>query len=430
MPEPGSRLEVRRRTILTALSLFLTTASFTLARTGRDALYFRADGIFDLPFAYMGMAVLSLPMAAVTLGLMERLGVRRARLVLPLLFGSILLGFAPAAHPGGGPTMTAFFLLVPLAYGVLFSLVWLLGADLLADADGASRATAYGRLGAASLGGNLAGAATSRLLAAYAEANALIALAGLLLFLAVAVLRSAHDRCPPRRLAPVATPVQPETLAELSAQPYFRRLLAAGIFAAFTGILVEFQFYLAAASAGHTPSESIAFFANLYLAVSVLALVVQLGFLARLQRRIGLGRTLVVLPATLALLTPAAIISASLVLRSVLRLAEGGLKSSIHRVSWEQAYLGLPPRQRGAARLLVDGAASRMAEGAVAVVLYVALRGAADGTQVTPRDVWWVTYLLVAAAVGWVLVTRPLMRWQAAGVWPREDSPDLRMPDS
>jgi len=111
--------------------------------------------------------------------------------------------------------------------------------------------------------------------------------------------------------------VQPETLAELSRQPYFRRLLAAGIFAAFTGILVEFQFYLAAASAGHTASESIAFFADLYLAVSALALVVQLGLLARLQRRIGLGRSLLVLPATLALLTPAAILSASLVLRSV-----------------------------------------------------------------------------------------------------------------
>lgn len=34
-----------------AAALFLTTASFTLARTARDALYFQAGGIYDLPLA-------------------------------------------------------------------------------------------------------------------------------------------------------------------------------------------------------------------------------------------------------------------------------------------------------------------------------------------------------------------------------------------
>jgi hypothetical protein len=52
--------------------------------------------------------------------------------------------------------------------------------------------------------------------------------------------------------------------------------------------------------------------------------VVQLTVTAWLQQRAGLGRTLLILPATLALLSPAAILSASMMLRTTMRLAEGG----------------------------------------------------------------------------------------------------------
>ncbi len=54
-------------------------AAVNLVKTGRDALYFQKDGIFDLPKAYLGIAVLSLPMALATLGLMRGIGPRRAR---------------------------------------------------------------------------------------------------------------------------------------------------------------------------------------------------------------------------------------------------------------------------------------------------------------------------------------------------------------
>lgn len=44
------RSDLSRRTVLVAAALFLTTASFTLARTARDAIYFQGGGIFDLPY--------------------------------------------------------------------------------------------------------------------------------------------------------------------------------------------------------------------------------------------------------------------------------------------------------------------------------------------------------------------------------------------
>lgn len=418
-----------------AAALFLTTASFTLARTARDALYFQAGGIYDLPLAYMAMAVLALPMAAGTLGLMKRLGARRTRMVVPLLLAGLLLVFAAVARPGGGPLMTGFFLFVPLAYGVLFSLLWLLAADVLDGSDPGPRARAYGRIGAASLLGNLTGAATARALAAVLDPNPLLGLAAISLAAGVLVIALIQRRRTPRRsIGLPGLPARVSTVGSLIRDRYFRLLLIVGVCAALAGVLVEFQFYLSAAGSGNTARENVALFANLYLALGVVALTVQLTMMTWLHRRVGLNRVLLVLPAALAVLTPATIVNASLMLFSTLRLAEGGLKSSIHRVSWEQAYLPLPPSHRGTAKLLIDGSATRLAEGSAALLLFVWLRNVANVDTLGDQDLSWVTYGLLAAAVVWVVATRALVRHQprsvSGGMPPAGAWLDVRLPDT
>ena len=58
--------------------------------------------------------------------------------------------------------------------------------------------------------------------------------------------------------------------------------------------------------------------------------------------------------------------SASGLGRTALRVAEGGLKSSIHRSNWEQAYLPVARRLRPVAKIMVDGVGMRVAEGLAA----------------------------------------------------------------
>ncbi|MEO8682156.1 MAG: hypothetical protein ABI665_24120, partial [Vicinamibacterales bacterium] len=74
-------LAASTRTSHVSAVMLLMTAAFMLARTGRDALYFQEGGIQSLPVAYMGMALLALPLAALLLSLVRSLGPRRARLV-------------------------------------------------------------------------------------------------------------------------------------------------------------------------------------------------------------------------------------------------------------------------------------------------------------------------------------------------------------
>ena len=381
-------------------------------------MYFYGDGIADLPLAYMGISVLSLPVALATLSLMKRLGSRRARLALPLAMATVLVVFAIVGRPGGGVLMTSFFMLVPLAYSVLFSLAWLLGADLLdhRTAGDGDRAKFYNRAGAASLAGGVAGALVARLLATHVEPNVLLAVAAGSLVLSVLVMAVAQRRCQRRySVGPARPPVVAEPLRSLSREPYFRLLLAVGTLGALAGVLVEFQFYVAASSSSNTTRDSTLFFANLYLLLSVLALFVQLVVTPRLQGQIGVGGALLVLPGALVLLSPVAIMNASLALRSALRLTEGGLKSSVHRASWEQAFLPLSARKRAAAKLLIDGAAARIAEGMAALMLYAWLTLIVGPRDLTNQNSAWITYALLAASMTWVLLVVRMVRIRPPG---------------
>ncbi|MBI4521488.1 MAG: hypothetical protein HY701_11680 [Gemmatimonadetes bacterium] len=311
--------------------------------------------------------------------------------------------------------MTSFFMLVPLAYSVLFSLAWLLGADLLDHRTDGDRVTFYSRTAAASLVGGVTGALVARFLASQVEPNVLLAAAAGSLILAVLVMALAQRRCQRRYSGGQARPpVVAQPLKSLSREPYFRVLLAVGALAALVGVLVEFQFYVAASGSSSTTRESTLFFANLYLLLSVLALFVQLLVTPRLQRWVGVGGALLVLPGALALLAPVAIMNASPALRSALRLTEGGLKSSVHRASWEQAFLPLSGHRRAAAKLLIDGAAARIAEGTAALVLYAWLTLMVGPRDLTSQDSAWITYALLASSLTWVLLTVRMARMRSS----------------
>ena len=46
-----------------SITVGLLTVAFSLAKTGRDALFFHDQGLLQLPMAYMGIGMSSLPAA-------------------------------------------------------------------------------------------------------------------------------------------------------------------------------------------------------------------------------------------------------------------------------------------------------------------------------------------------------------------------------
>ena len=415
-PEVEAEVEVAprvvSRTISVAVALFLTTAAFILAKTARDALYFMNDGLYDLPMAYLMIALFSVPMSIVTFGLMKRLGTRMARVAIALATVLFLLGVARTVRPGGGLRMTAMFTLVPLLFGSLFSSTWLLAADLLEHATVAQRARAYGWIGAASIVGGAAGALAANMLAMRVQPRIFDDVAAGFLFAATIVVVCTHHYCPRGSLFRAGAMIMPKVADArlLLTARYARLLLAIAMLTSLAGLLIEFQFYVAASAAGKSMQANAHFFATFYLVLNVVALAVQLFVIPRFQQRFGVIGCLLVLPFMLLGGVTALLAIGSGFTQSFLRVAEGSLKSSIHRVSWEQAYLPLERAQRAIAKVLVDGLGARLAEGTGAAIILFWLHAIVGRHGIAGHNTSWVGWLLFSVVALWIALTSRLGR--------------------
>ncbi len=412
-------------------SLFLLTFGFILTKSGRDALYFQEGGIRDLPWAYVGVALVSMPTALMTLQVMTRFGTRRVRVSAPVLVAAYLGVVSIFASPGGGPLMTAFFTTVPVVFGIIFSVAWLLAAELSSGAPAAVVTKIYSRTGAMSILGGIAGGSAARGLSGTVGPHALLQIGAVSLVLAGVLMHSAHRRYPAPDARQTARLPRMNPLAamrEAIGGPYSRRLLMAGAAGAFVGVMVELQLFLAAASSAGGAEEKMAFFGGIYAMLNVGALVVQLFVLPGLQRSAGVRGTLRILP--MVMLGGAVVLSsaASVFARSLLRVTEGGLKASVHRVSWEQAFVPVDPTSRAHTKVIVDGVGARLAEGAAAIALLLWFYWVVGNDEISAHSPILLNALLITAAAAWVWAVRSV----GANLdgFAKGDSQVVRVPDS
>ncbi|HKK72964.1 MAG TPA: hypothetical protein VKA86_17320 [Candidatus Krumholzibacteria bacterium] len=424
------------RTRRVSLTLALMTAAFIVVKTGRDALYVRDDGLVQMPWAYVGIALLSGPVAMTVLALMRRLGPRVVRICLPLGTAAVLLAYAPFATPGGGLLPSLFFAFVPLVWGVMFSASWLLGADLLDTCPRRVLAHSYARIGASSIAGGVLGGLYARLVSNVCQPADLVAHGAVLLLVSVAVTVHTQSRFP-SVLSEVSREADtggktPSTSPSLFRHRYARLLLVLAMLGGLVGVLVEYQFYLAAGSSGSVDSARIEFFSTFYTAVGVIGLLLQLWVTPRLQSGVGIEGSLLVLPSGLLLGASAVVFGGgTLLARTGLRLTEGGLKSSIHRSNWEQAYLALPRKLRSHTKVVVDGMGARFGEALAASALLVGIHLSGDGATSLREAADWVTWSLLASATAWVVMTVWLRRVRGAAPAPAaRDGSAVPVPDS
>ena len=62
--DPVSLGSLARRTPVVAATMPVATATFIIAKTGRNPMYFVEGGTFDLPRAFIGIALPSFPASA------------------------------------------------------------------------------------------------------------------------------------------------------------------------------------------------------------------------------------------------------------------------------------------------------------------------------------------------------------------------------
>jgi ATP/ADP translocase len=398
------------QTLLPALALGLTALAFIIAKTGRDALFFQGSGgLFQLPLVYINIAGAALPLAIVFVKVMKLWGARPARLAILSLAAAVLAVAAPFLQPGDNNLMLAIFMFIPAVFGPLFASLWLLASDIFEQSEKHTAARAFSKIGAATLAGGMTGGLISKGLAPHLEPKWLILLAACILFGVVALVRYVHHRFPTNLTPKKASEQKKLGFFEPLKNNYALTLLFISMAGALAGLLIDFQFYAAAAGARMGAKGNANFFANFYILLNFSSLLLQLFATPRIQDKIGLRGGLMVLPVALIGGATFATAAATALSRSALRVTEGGLRSSVHRSIWEQAFIPVDSADRSSVKIVIDGVAARIAEalGAMAILLWLK-QAVPDGVLNMPLDTRWISLVILGTVAAWLLITQKL----------------------
>jgi ATP/ADP translocase len=427
--------EARSRALLPAFSLGLTTLAFIVAKTGRDALFFQGSGgLLQLPLVYINIGAASLPLALIFVKAMKIWGARPARIGVFLLTAAVMAAAAPFLEPGDDPLLLAIFMFIPAIFGLLFASLWLLASDIFEKIERREAARAFSRIGAGTLAGGMIGGLIAKGLAPYVDPKWLILLGAVIILGVVSLISHIHKRFPTNIVTKADGDKKAGWLTPLTNQ-YSLTLLFIAMTGALAGLLIDFQFYAAAASANMGSKGNANFFANFYILLNFMSLLLQLFATPKIQDKVGLRGGLMVLPLALIGAASFASAAATALSRSVLRVTEGGLRSSVHRSIWEQAFIPLDSAERSAVKLAVDGIGARIAEiaGAVAILLWLK-QAASQGGLPMPLDTSWLIWFTLATVTIWLIITQKLriqVKKEAgeAKVSPARDVECERFPD-
>ncbi len=399
----------RDKTIYPALILGLTTAALIIAKTGRDALFFQGKGIFQLPVATMTIAAASLPLAILFVKVMKTWGARPARIAIMLFAAGVLTLTAPFLQAGDSTLLFNVFIFIPAVFGIMFASLWLLASDIFDKTAKPDAARAFSKIGASSLAGGMAGGFIAKGLVPLVEPKWLIFTGALMILAVVGLVVQAHRRFP-TNIAPKRDRDNKKSgyFAPLS-KPYTVTLLFIAMTGALAGLLIDVQFYISATGASMGSKGNANFFANFYIMLNFSSLLLQLFATPKIQDKIGVGGGLMVLP--FALIGGAGFASAAATAFSlaVLRVTEGGLRSSVHRSIWEQAFIPVDSSERSLVKIAVDGVGARIAEGIGAFALYIWVQRVAPGGVVSaPLNTVWMAWLTLATVIVWLYITQRL----------------------
>src|SRR5712692_1673223 len=401
----------RHRTLLLEITLGLTTLAFIVAKTGRDALFFQGSGgLLRLPLVYVNIAGASLPLALIFVKAMKLWGARPARIGISALTAVVMAAAAPFLRPGDNTLLLIMFMFIPAIFGLVFASLWLLASDVFENTEKSEAARAFSKIGAATLAGGMVGGLISKGLAPYLDAKWLIFVGAVFIFGVTTLVAHIHGRFPsnilPKKVD--AEKKKPGFLTPLS-NKYALILLAISATGALAGLLIDFQFYAAAASANMGSKGNASFFANFYILLNFSSLLLQLFATPKIQDKVGLRGGLMVLP--IALIGGATFVTAAATAlsRSVLRVTEGGLRSSVHRSIWEQAFIPVDSSDRSSVKIAVDSIGARIAEaiGAVAILLWLK-QASPEGVIPMPLNTNWIGWVTLVTVAVWLLITQKM----------------------
>ncbi len=375
--------------------LFAILVAHALLETARDALFLARLGPDRLAWAYLAIAGAAL--LAVT-AVRRWAGVLDPRRILIAFLGVAVVGTGvlAAAIPAARWVVFVLYVWTGLIATLVVPAFWTLLDRSLRVAE-AKRV--FAAIGAGGVLGAMVGSTIAAGLGSVLPARHLVT-AGAIAFGAAALAALALAPHPAIDEAPPAEP--PAAVASTRRTRRFVRLLIVlTMISTVTLTLGDLAFKRVLAE--RLPPEELAtVFGQIYAVLNVVGLAIQLAVAPRLFARLGVAGALVILPLIVVggALGFAATGATAAIL--VLKLGDGGLRHSVHRVGSEILYLPVPDPVRDGSKPIADALGHRGGQALAALVVFgTAAQGGARALATVTAVIgtaWLVALLIVRRA--------------------------------
>ncbi|MBT3345931.1 MAG: hypothetical protein HN712_15200 [Gemmatimonadetes bacterium] len=374
----------------------LVMASLYVLKPARNALFLDEQGIGELPYVLMLVALVGGGAALVFSQLARRWRLDRLILSTFVFLGFCLIGFRLLLPYGMGWSYYLFYVFVNL-YGLMAtSLLWL-QANATFDAREGRRL--FGFIGTAGiLGAIIGGGLTSWLVGITGTENLLLICSGMIAT-CLLLLYPLRSRDAASDMPPAAGEVVAGAWETVRNSQLLSLLATMGGLVAIVAAIIDVQFNDIVDSAFTDRDAKTAFFGEFFAGLSAFALLFQLLVTPRVLRSLGVTSALLFLPASMALGSVAVLFIPGLLAGVLLKIGDGGLRHSIHKSATEILYLPVPVEAKKRTKVLLDTTVDNIATGIGAVIVLLALAAGADYP-----DLAWISLGLVA--VWFILIGR------------------------
>ena len=363
-------------TALMALYHFLLLVALYLLKPARDSLFLTELGADQLPFVFILIALVGLPVTAMYSGAGRRFDLKRLVRIATLcvVASFVLLRWLLSMQ---APWVFYVFYVGVSIFGILsVSQFWLL-ANAVFDASQAKRLFVV--LGLGGIAGAIAGGGITSLLVRTVGISTrdLILVSVALLLATIPLVDAIWRRRPPGLGEQARTETEGESgkrpLADVIRTVMRSRyqLLIVGIIAATTlcSTIVDFQFKTISAEAFTDENQLTTFLGAFYGGVSVLSVIFQLLVTYRLLRWVGVGGIIFLLPVMLLGGSVWFLAVPGLAAATCVRGMEGSLSYSTDKTGRELLYLPVPLAVKKRTKVFIDLFVDRTVQGIAGLLL-------------------------------------------------------------
>ena len=360
------------------------TAIITLQLAGkatRDALFLSTFSVAALPPMVIAAAVLSAVLAILLARIMAQS--RPARLV-PRLFalsGVLLLAEWGLVNPAPRPAAVLVYLHLTALGAILVSGFWAIVNERF---DPRTARRTIGQITAGGSIGGLLGGVLPELVGAALPLTAMLPILALISLMASGLVLGVEHGAASQ---PLAKQDEAETEPILTAGPVLRNssyLMGLALMVALTssaeGVL-DYVFKARASAATTTGEELLRFFAAFYTVTALVGILIQVTALRPLLGRLGIARSVSLLPAGVSVGAVGAFLIPGLASVLLARGAEVVLRSSVFRAAYELLFTPVAPPEKRATKLLLDVGAARVGDviGGTLILSTLAVAGGGAG---------------------------------------------------